>query len=111
MSNKRELTKQYKQTLSAMGVYVIRNLVDQHVFLGASLNLEGAMNRDRFELGLKSHRHKSLLQDWVRLGAENFRFEVVDTIKQRDDPPFDYKSELAPLLALWSEELGSPAKL
>jgi len=111
MNNKRELTQQYKRTLPAMGVYVIHNLVDQRVFLGASLNLQGVMNRDRFELGLKSHRNRDLLGDWLRLGAENFRFEVIDTIKQRDDPAFDYKSELAALLALWGEELGSPTKV
>jgi len=105
MTRNRELTRQYKETPPAMGVYVIRNVVDNRVFLNASLNVRGAMNRDRFELGLKAHRSKSLLADWLRLGAGSFRFEVLDTLKQRDDPGFDYKSELADLLELWSGEL------
>ena len=104
-NHRRDLTKQYKQTLPPMGVYVIRNLVNDRVYVRAGLNLEGAMNRDRFELALKGHRDKRLLEDWWRCGAENFRFEVIDTIRKRDDPAFDYKSELAALLALWTEEL------
>jgi hypothetical protein len=105
MSDKRELIKQYKRTAPKMGVYVIRNLVDSRVYLGASLNLDGAMNRDRFELGLSSHRNRGLLDDWRRLGAQRFRFEVLDTVKARDDPGFDYRDELAALFQLWSEEL------
>ena len=105
MNSRHELTRQYKETPPAMGVYVIRNIVDNRVFVNASLSLSGAMNRDRFELGLKAHRSKGLLADWMRLGAGNFRFEVIDTLKRRDDPDFDYRSELVELLELWREEL------
>ena len=108
-TQRRELTRQYKQAGPAMGVYAIRNLLTDHVYVRASLNLEGAMNRDRFELALKGHRDKRLLEDWWRFGAENFRFEVIDTIRKRDDPAFDYQGELATLLGLWTEEL-SPAR-
>ena len=104
MDGRRELSRQYKETPPAMGVYVIRNTVDNRVFLNGSLSLPGAMNRDRFELGLKSHRSKSLLADWIRLGAGSFRFEVIDTLKRRDDPDFDYRRELVELLELWKEE-------
>jgi GIY-YIG catalytic domain len=104
--HQRELTKQYKEAGPPMGVYAIRNLVNQRVLVGASLNVEGALNRHRFELRMKQHRNQRLLQDWLRDGADNFRFEVIDTLKKRDDPAFDCKSELATLLAMWSEELG-----
>ena len=106
MNKKRELTRQYKETMPPVGVYVIRNLVNQRVFVGGSTNLEGAMNRDRFELQLKMHRNTKLLQDWLQYGEENFRFEVIDTIKKREDPSFDYKGELASLLEMWREELN-----
>jgi hypothetical protein len=60
MIDKRSLTRQYKETPPPMGVYVIRNLATGRVRVRASMNLEGAINRDRFELGLKSH----LLEPW-----------------------------------------------
>ena len=103
---KRELTRQYKEAGPPMGVYVIRNLVNHRVLVGASLNVEGALNRHRFELRMKAHRNKRLLEDWLRWGADNFCFEVIDTLKKRDDPAFDYTGELAALLVIWSEELG-----
>lgn len=105
MNRRRELTRQYKDAMPPMGVFVIRNLANQRLFVGASANVEGAMNRIRFELGLKSHRNIKLMQDWMRWGPENFRFEVIDRVKKRDDPDFDYAGELAALLQMWREEL------
>jgi hypothetical protein len=105
--NNRELTRQFKQTLRPMGVYVIRNLKNGCVYVGGSTELEGQMNRDRMELRLKGHRNTSLMQDWLLFGAEHFHFEVIDTVKQHDDPAFDYKTEVASLLEMWREELQS----
>ena len=76
--DKRGLTKQYKEVGPPMGVYAIRNLANHRVFVGASLNVEGALNRHRFELRMKAHRNKRLLEDWLRWGADNFCFEVID---------------------------------
>ena len=102
----RELTRQYKETPRPVGVYAIRNAAEPaRVYLGASLDIDGAINRHRFELGLKRHPNKPLLQAWSRWGAESFRFEVIDTVKPRDDPAFDPKAELVTLLVLWREEL------
>lgn len=105
--SQRELTRRYKESLPPMGVYVIRNLATGRVFVRGSLNLDGAMNRDRFELGMRQHRHRGLMDEWLRHGAENFRFEVIDRIKPREDPAFDYRAELDAMLALWTEELSS----
>ncbi len=106
MSQKRELTRQYKDTMPAIGIYVIRNLANKRVFVGGSMNVQGSINRERFELDLKSHRNPKLLQDWLQYGPENFTFEVIDTVKKREDPAFDYKGELAALLDMWREELN-----
>lgn len=104
--SKRSLSRQYKDAPPRGGVYVIRNLAEPHrLYLGASPNPDGAINRDRFELKLESHRHARLMDDWTRCGGDSFRFEIIDTVKPRDDPSFDPKAELATLLALWTEEL------
>lgn len=106
-TDRRLLKRQYRDAGPAMGVYVIRNRASGRIFVRASLNLAGAMQRDRFELGLKSHRDRDLLAEWLRWGAENFSFEIVDRLKKRDEPGFDHRDELAALLALWTEELGA----
>jgi hypothetical protein len=103
--HQRELTRRYKETMRPIGVYAIRNTVSGRILIGASLDVDGALNRHRFELNLKGHRNRRLLEEWLRDGAAAFRFEVVDTVKPRDDPAFDPAAELAGLLALWTEEL------
>ncbi len=104
---KKELTRQYKQDMPLAGVYAIRNQTNQRVFVGASMQLEGALNRHRTELRLLTHRNAALLQDWRTHGADNFTFDVLDTLTKREDPAFDYLSELAAMLELWSQELNS----
>ena len=103
---RRELTRLYKESPPAAGVYALRNLDDGRLWLGASLNAAGALNRLRFELDRGAHRNRVLQQDWARLGAARFSFEVIDTVKPKDDPAFDLKAELTQLLQLWRTELA-----
>ncbi|MEO8544143.1 MAG: GIY-YIG nuclease family protein [Betaproteobacteria bacterium] len=112
MSDNRQLKNRFKQTFVPPGVFVIRNTVNQWVYLGASSNPQGAMNRHRFELAMRGHRNPQLQSDWVAHGAQVFRFEVLDQIRQNHEPDFDYTGELAALLQLWREELvrsGAPS--
>lgn len=100
---RRALTRQYKQTRPAAGVFTVTNQANGRMYVGGSLQLEGAMNRMRFELKMRSHRNQALQKDWTAQGHEQFSFSVVDPMKERDDPHFDYQVELDSLLALWRE--------
>lgn len=104
MNLNRKLRDDYKQSFVPIGIYAIRNTVNQRVLIGGSRNLHGAMNRHRFELANGSHRNTALLADWKRFGAEAFCFEVLDQVRQSADPGMDYDAELASLLALWIDE-------
>ncbi|WP_017761589.1 GIY-YIG nuclease family protein [Pseudacidovorax intermedius] len=106
---RRELTRQYKQAFPAMGIYALRCNAAGLLRVGSSRHLDGIFNRLRFELMRGVHRDRALQSAWNTHGAEAFRFEVVDRVKERDDPAFDYDAELATLLALWEAELLSPA--
>jgi hypothetical protein len=103
--SRRALTRKYKDTPRRAGVFAITNSSTGRIYLAGSLDVEAALSRARFELGLRSHRNKALLRDWIAHGAEHFRFEVKDRVKPSDDPAFDLAGELANLLALWREEL------
>ena len=50
MIDKKELKKQYKQTLPKMGIYQIRNLVNGKIFVGRSKELAGKFNSSKFQL-------------------------------------------------------------
>ena len=50
--------------------------------------------------------HRYFAHQAFRTGrVAQFVFAVVDRLKQRDDPHFDYQAELDTLLVLWREEI------
>jgi len=105
MNRKQDLKQQYRDAPPRAGVYVLRNLVDGRVLVGGSMNVDGALNRHRFELRLRTHRHDQLSADWARHGEAGFAFEVLDRVKPSNAPDFDPAHELQVLLALWQQEL------
>lgn len=106
MPDHRILKNRYKQTFVSPGVFVIRNTADQRVYLDGSLHPEAAMNRHRFELTTRKHRHKALQADWLVHGATAFRFELLASVRQSERADFDYAAELSDMLALWHDELA-----
>ena len=106
---RRALTRDYKQAFPAMGIYAVRCDAADLLRLGASRNVDAILNRLRFELSNGSRRDVALAlalaQAWARHGAQAFRFEVLDRVKEREDPLFDYEAELQALLSLWQQEL------
>ena len=101
---KKQLSEEYKQRPLTMGVFIIRNTINNKIFLASGQNLAGIMNRHKFELQHGSHKNKELQTDWNELGASNFAFEVVEQM----DPPsveFDVKQELRLMEDLWLAEL------
>jgi len=86
-----------------MGVFQIRNLQNEKVFVGSSLNLDGIFNRHEFALKMDGHASKSLQKDWNALGAANFAFEILEELEPREN--LDSKKELAVLEDLWLEKL------
>lgn len=103
---RRERTRAYKQAFPRMGVYAVRCNATGRVWIGASRQVDGMLNRIRFELAQKTHRDLSLMQAWAEHGPESFSFEVLDRVRERDDPAFDYEAELQTMLALWRAEMG-----
>ncbi len=101
--NKKDLKREYKETRQTMGVFQIRNLTNEKVFVGSSLNLDGILNRHKFALNAGSHQNKALQADWNEFGAENFAFEILEELEPREN--LDNKRELNFLEDLWLEKL------
>jgi hypothetical protein len=102
--NKR-LKQEYKQTQRAMGVFLIRNIIKDKIFLAAGLDLEGAINRHKFQLAIGKHPHLELQADWKTLGSTNFAFEILDQMKPPQDPNLDRGKELAFMETMWLQQL------
>jgi len=101
----KQLKKNYQQNAPPMGVFLIRNTVNDRVFLGSSLNLPGIINRHKFALTNGSHPNQQLQSDWNELGSNKFAFEIVDELPPRAGADVDYRAELDSLENLWLEKL------
>ena len=102
--SRKDLIREYKETQLPMGVFQIRNLTNEKVFIGSSLNLNGIFNRHRFALNAGSHQNKALQADWNSLGAEQFAFEILEELEVREN--LNIKKELEFLEDLWLEKLA-----
>lgn len=105
MKSRQDLKREYKERIKPAGVFQVKNLATGRVLLGSSLNLEGPLNAHRFMLSIGQHRNAELQGDWNECGEDNFVFEILETVKWRDDPDFNLEDELTILEQTWVEKL------
>jgi hypothetical protein len=106
MQNRKEAIREYKQTIQPMGIFQIKNLSNGKVFVESSKNLEGGLNRYKFQLDLGSFKNKALQEDYSRLDADQFALEIVDRLApKKDDPAYDYTEDLETLKLMWLDKL------
>ena len=104
ISTRREMSRRARDAFPPMGVYIVRDKQTGQVLVASSRNVHAAINRAQFELRLRSHANKTLQAAWDQSGPERFDFEIVDLLKEKDDPDFDYDAELRALEQLYHEE-------
>ena len=102
---KQELKKQYKNTEIPMGVYKITNHANGKIFIGGSKNINARISRHKFELKYGSESNKDLLSDFRKYGEEKFSFEIIDRLKYKEEPGYDYSEDLETLTELWISKL------
>jgi group I intron endonuclease len=105
VKSRQELKREYKERRKPAGIFQVRNTANGKVLLGSSLNLEGPLNSHKFMLTIGKHRNEQLQKDWNRFGADKFVFEVLEVVKEKDDPNFDIDVELTLLEQIWLEKL------
>lgn len=105
--DRKQLIREYKQTPRPAGLFVVRNESTSKWFLGATPDLPGMLNRQRFQLEMGSHPDKELQSDWDSLGAASFAIEVLDELDRSDDAAEDISEDLAALKQAWLETLES----
>lgn len=108
-AQRREASRQARDAFPVMGVWCIRDHATGKVRVAASRNVPGAINRAQFELRLGAHADKELQAQWTTSDAGRFSFEVIELVKERSDPAFDYAAELQALQAWYREQLEGAA--
>lgn len=103
--NRKELKKKYIDTIQPMGIYQVRNLINGKIFIQSAVDLNGKINSCKFQLSMGSHMNKILQADYDNMGAENFVFEILDSLKPKENIKMDYTKELKLLEHMWIEKL------
>lgn len=105
MKTRKDLKQAYRERPKQAGVFQIKNSVTGKLLLGSSLNLDGPLNRHKFQLSLGKHPNKALQDDWNTYGPDVWLFEILEVVKVTDDPYFKLSDELALLEQIWLEQL------
>ena len=111
MKTRKELILEYKLASKTMGVYRIRNAVNNKSYIAASKDIRARFNRHRMSLKTRSERIKGLQADWIEHGEAVFEFEtvfefeIVDLLEPLDQPGYDPTEDLKTLLSLWLAKL------
>jgi group I intron endonuclease len=105
VKSQQDIKREFKESPKSAGVFQVRNTVNGKILLGSSLNLQGPLNAHRFMLTIGSHRNKDLQKEWNEFGAKKFVFEILETVKVKDEPGFDIKDELTLLEQIWIDKL------
>jgi hypothetical protein len=103
---RRVAARQARDAFPPMGIYAIRDRASGHQLLGASRNVQAALNRAQFELRMGKHADRVLQAEWNRSGVDGLAFDVLELVKEREDAHFDYASELKALEATYRELQG-----
>lgn len=108
MSNRRDLSKAYKQQRQRGGVYTITNIQTGRYLIGHALNLAGVRNRLEFARATDSPFDYKLREDWSRFGADAFRLDVLEELEQGpDQSEAEFREDLATLEQMKRAELDA----
>ena len=102
---KKQLKDEYKLLKFKAGVFAVKNTANNKILIGSSVNMDAMWNRIRLQLDVGSHPNNELQADWKSLGEDNFTFEIISEIKQKDDEQQDLAREVKELELLYLDEL------
>lgn len=106
MNLKKEQKNNYKKLTFKVGVFQLKNLANNKIFIGSSIDLEASWNRLKMELKFGNYPNAELQNDWAKYGVENFEYEILSEIKQEDDGLIhNYRKEARQLEQLFLDEL------
>ncbi|MEO8961957.1 MAG: GIY-YIG nuclease family protein [Ginsengibacter sp.] len=105
MKTKKELKKEYGSMKFKIGVFQIKNIANNKIYIDRSVNLNKIWNRHQLELNYGMHRNLALQAEWNEFGESNFVFEILSEIKQADEQNTDYTKESKLLAKMFMKEL------
>ena len=82
MLTEQEFLEQREERLRILkncGIYIIRNLVNDKIYVGSSVNIRRRFSQHKSTLRHNTHKNKHLQNAWNKHGEENFEFIVIES--------------------------------
>jgi group I intron endonuclease len=105
MINKKQIIKDYKLQKQPSGIYAVHNKIDNKMYIGSSKNLPAVLRRFDFTLKLGNFPYQELIDDYKKLGEDNFEIKVLDELEIKDETEKEIDEELETLEEMWIEKL------
>ena len=105
MLDKKQITRDYKQQKQPAGIYAVHNKIDNKMYIGTSKNLPAVVRRFEFTLTMESFPYQDLIDDFKKLGKDNFEIKILDELELKNETEKEITAELNLLEALWIEKL------
>lgn len=67
-----------------IGIYGIRNLINNKIYVGQSIHIKTRWEQHRSALKHKNHENRHLQAAWNKYGKDNFVFEILEECLQQD---------------------------
>jgi hypothetical protein len=103
---RRQAIRDYKQRQVERGTFAIRCTATGEIWVGTSLDLSNAGNRERFFLRQGRHRDKALQECWNTHGEAALVFETLETLPD-DVPEMAVRDGLKSSTVRWVAQLGA----
>lgn len=91
---KKKYREEFENKKVAMGILAIRNSQNGKIFLKPTLNAEAWINKAKFMLKNGQFENTELQHEWTTLGEDRFNFEMLEVLKENENPFFDHQKEL-----------------
>ncbi|RQO65987.1 LuxR family transcriptional regulator [Pedobacter sp. KBW06] len=105
----KQVKKKYREDFEnkkvVMGILAIRNSQNGKVFLKPTLNAEAWINKTKFMLKHGQFENTELQYDWNTFGEDLFSFEMLEVLRENENPFFDHQKELSKMKQAVSESL------
>jgi len=70
--------------MKKIGIYQIKNLVNQKVYIGQSVNIDRRFQVHTRKLNKQRHENRYLQRAWLKYGEANFEFSIVELCDKSD---------------------------
>lgn len=102
---KKKYREEFENKKVAMGILAVRNKQNGKIFLKPTLNKEAWINKAKFMLKNGQFENTKLQYEWITLGEDLFSFEMLEVLKENENPFFDYQKELSKMKQVLYESL------